>query len=119
MEQRPAAVLALDRAQVRGDARLERRIDLVEIVLQQHIFGRNGGVGLELEHPVAIGALQAEQRPRAAIDHLIEPAQEPFGVDQRLARPRSHRDCHVLVTANTCGSRVLMVQTCHDLKGNP
>jgi len=32
------------------------------IVLQHHVLGRDGRVGLELEHPVAVGLLQAEQR---------------------------------------------------------
>ena len=33
---------------------------------QQHIFGRNGGVGLELEHPMAVRLLPGEQRVACA-----------------------------------------------------
>ena len=41
VEQRPAAVRALDAAQIDGDLGFERRIDrLAEIMPQQHIFGR-------------------------------------------------------------------------------
>ena len=57
-KQRPAAVGALDAAQIDGDLGFERGIDrLAEIVPQQHVFGRNGGVGLELEQPMAVRAL--------------------------------------------------------------
>ncbi len=66
-EQRPAAVRALDAAQIDGDLGFERGIDrLAQIVPQQHVFGRDGGVGLELEHPMAVGALAREQRLRRA-----------------------------------------------------
>ncbi len=41
---------ALDAAQIDADLGFERGIDrLAEIMTQQHIFGRNGGVGLQLE----------------------------------------------------------------------
>ena len=55
VEQRPAAVLALDAAQVDADLALQLQVvRLAEIVAQQHVFGRDGGVGLQLEHPVAV-----------------------------------------------------------------
>ena len=55
VEQRPAAMVALDAAQIDGDFGLELGVDrLAEIMAQQHIFGRDGRVGLELEHPVAV-----------------------------------------------------------------
>ena len=58
VEQRPAAMRALDAAQIDGDLGFERGIDrLGEIVPQQHVFGRDGGVGLELEHPMAVRPL--------------------------------------------------------------
>ena len=56
MEQRPAAMRALDAAQVDGDLGLQLGIDgLGEIVAQQHIFGRDGRVRFEFEHEVAVG----------------------------------------------------------------
>ncbi len=62
VEQRPAAVLALDAAQIDGDLGFEGGIDrLAAEMPQQHVFGWDGGIGLELEHPVAVIALQAEQ----------------------------------------------------------
>ena len=72
-EQRPAAVRALDAAQIDRDLGFERGIDrLAEIMPQQHIFGRNGGVGFELEHPMAVGALAGEQRLRRRFDVRFE-----------------------------------------------
>ena len=73
LEQRPAAVSALDAAQIDRDLRFERRVDrLAEIVPQQHILGRNGGIGLELEHPMAIGPLAGEQSLRRRLDAWFE-----------------------------------------------
>ena len=48
---------------------------------QQHIFGRNGGVGLELEHPMAVRALLRQQRLRRLLNVLLEP--------RRCGRPAS------------------------------
>ena len=60
MHQRPAAMGALDAAQIVGDLGFEHRVDrLAEIVPQQNVFGRDGAVGLELEHPMAVGLLQS------------------------------------------------------------
>ncbi len=75
LEQRPAAVVVvgLDAPQVDRDLALELGGDgLAEIVPQQHVFGWNGGVGLELEHPMPIGTLQREQRVRRGIDAAVE-----------------------------------------------
>jgi hypothetical protein len=72
-EQRPAAVIALDAAQIDRDLSLQLGIErLAEIVPQQHVFGGNGGVGLELEHPMAVRALLRQQRLRAFLDLLLE-----------------------------------------------
>ena len=72
-EQRPAAMRALDAAQIDGDLGFERGIDrLAEIVPQQHVFGRDGGVGLELEQPMAVGALARQQRVRRRFDVPVE-----------------------------------------------
>ena len=70
---RPAAVRALDAAQIGGDAGFEHGIDrFAEIVAQQHVFGRNGGVGFELEQKMTVGALAGEQRLRGSFDMPIE-----------------------------------------------
>ena len=68
MEQRPAAMRALDRTQIARQRLLQPVIDLVEIVLQQNIFGRDGGIRLELEHPMPVRTLPLEQRRRGAVD---------------------------------------------------
>ena len=92
MKQRPAAVFALDAPQIDGDLCLQRHIDrLGEIVPQQHVLGRNSGVGLQLEHPMAIRPLQVEQRARGRLDAALQVRQSrcPFdsldGVHRHLA----------------------------------
>ena len=55
-------MLALDRAQIDADLRLQRRVDAVEEVLQQHIFGRDRRVRLQLEDEMAVRLLM----PRSA-----------------------------------------------------
>ena len=70
-------MVALDAAQIDGDLGFQRGVDrLAEIMPQQHVFGRNGGVGLELEHPMAVGALLREQRLRRLLDALFETVAE-------------------------------------------
>ncbi len=54
---------ALHAAQIVADLPLELGVDrLGEMMAQQDIFGGNGAVGLELEHPMAVRALEAHQR---------------------------------------------------------
>ena len=66
-EQRPAAMGALDAAQIDGDFLFERGIDrLAQIVPQQHVFGRNRRVSFELEYPMAVGTLARKQCLRRA-----------------------------------------------------
>src|SRR5581483_4047037 len=43
-----------------------------EIVPEQHIFGRNRAVGLELEHPVSVRLAVAEERLRRRIDARLK-----------------------------------------------
>src|SRR5205807_941433 len=72
-KQRPAAMRALNAAQIGGNATFERRIDLfAEIMAQQHIFRRDGGVRLKLEQKMAVGVLLRQQRLRSGIDMGIE-----------------------------------------------
>ena len=73
VEQRPAVMRALDAPQIDGDLGFEFGVDrLAEIVPQQHVFGRDGGVGLKLEHPVAVGLLAIEQRVSGGLDALFQ-----------------------------------------------
>src|SRR5208282_589120 len=68
-----AAVVALDAAQIDGDLGLKRRVHrLAEVMPQQHVFGGNGRVGLELEHPVAVRPLLREQRLPCLLDVPFE-----------------------------------------------
>jgi hypothetical protein len=63
VEERPAAILALDLAQVAGEPLLHLWVDLAQEMLQQDVLGRDGGVGLQLESPVAVRLLHRHQRP--------------------------------------------------------
>ena len=45
---------ALGLPQIAGDALLQAGLDIAEIMLQQDVFGRDRGVGFELEHPMAV-----------------------------------------------------------------
>ena len=73
LHQRPAAMRALAAADVIGDLGLERGIDgLAEMMAQQHIFRRDGVVGFELEHPVAVGLLEIADRLGCGADTLLQ-----------------------------------------------
>ena len=64
VHQRPAAMGALDAAQVIGDLGLQHGVDrLAEIMAQQHIFRRDGAIGFKLEHKVSVRLGVAKQRP--------------------------------------------------------
>ena len=56
-----------------GDAPLFRAVDRAEIMLQQDVFRRDRRIGLELERPMAVGALQLEQGARGVLDRRVEP----------------------------------------------
>ena len=72
-KQRPAAMRALNAAQIDGDFGFERGIDgFAKIMPQQHIFGRNGGVRLQFKQPMAVLALAGQQRARRPIDRTVE-----------------------------------------------
>ena len=49
-----------------------RRRPARQIVAQQHVFGRNGGVGLQLEQKMSVGALRRQQRRGRAVDRAFE-----------------------------------------------
>ena len=74
MKQGPAAVVALDAAQIDADLALQREvIGFAQVVTQEDVFGRNGRVGFEFEHPVPIGALALEQGLGGQIDRAVYP----------------------------------------------
>ncbi len=69
VNERPAAMVPLDPPQIDGDQPLELKIGLFAAkVPQEHIFGRDRRVGLELEAPMAVLVLAGEQRLRRARD---------------------------------------------------
>ncbi len=66
-------MLALDTAQIDADLALQLQVLwLAQIMLQQDEFGRDGGVGLQLEHEVPVGPLQVQQGPRGARDKRLD-----------------------------------------------
>ncbi len=69
MEQRPAAILGLDAAEIGADLALQLRIvRLTQILAQQDVLGRDRRIRLELEHPVPVVALLTHQRLRGTPD---------------------------------------------------
>ena len=73
MEERPTAIRALVCANISGDARLQLRLDLPEIVLKQNELGRDGRIGLKFEDPMSVGVLQRHQRLATAEDRIVQP----------------------------------------------
>ena len=69
---------ALNRAQIGADFPLDVGCGLkpVEKMAQQDVFGRDGGVGLEFEHPVPVWLLPLQQRRARSGDTVVEPV--PF-----------------------------------------
>jgi len=64
---------ALHAAQIIGDLGFEHGIDgLAKIMAQQHVFGRNGAVGFQLEHPVPVGLPEVEQGSRRGVNAPLE-----------------------------------------------
>ena len=72
VKERPAAVVALPRPDVGAEPRLGLGIDFVEEVVEEDVLGRNGRVGLQLEHPVAVVALEAAQACRRVLDDMVD-----------------------------------------------
>ena len=73
VNERPASMIALNAAKVDGDEALELKIGrFAAEVPQEHIFGRDRRVGLELEAPMAIRVLTGEQRLRRARDVTLQ-----------------------------------------------
>jgi hypothetical protein len=56
-------MLALNAAQIGRDSRFEQNVGrLTKVVLEKHVFGGDGGVGLELEDEMAVWRLPCQQR---------------------------------------------------------
>ncbi len=73
MEQRPAAVGVLDPAQIARDTRFQHVIrSFAQIMDQQYIFGRDRGIRLQLEYPVAIGPLGCQQGVQRAAERAFQ-----------------------------------------------
>ena len=67
VNERPAAMVALNAPKIDGDQSLEFEIGLFAAKMpQQHIFGRDRRIGLEFETPMAVLVLTGEQRLRRA-----------------------------------------------------
>ena len=72
MIQGPAPVIRLVSAQVGGDLDLQPRIDLAHKVHHHDVLGRDGAVGLELELPAPLLALQADEGCARGADRAID-----------------------------------------------
>ena len=90
MHERPAAMGALNPTQVICDLGFKYAVyRLVQIVTKQHIFGRNGAIGLQLEYPMPISLAVIEQRPRCRVDiNRVRDGGQP-----RPAAPRPEASC--------------------------
>ena len=73
VEERPAAVVALHAPEVDGDQPFEFEVRrLAAEMLQQHVFGRDRRVGLELEAPMPVAVLTGEERLRGLRDMTLQ-----------------------------------------------
>ena len=72
MEQRPAAMISLNFAQVVREFCFERRVRPVKIVVQEDEFGRYRRVGLELINPMAVPSLLVSDGCGDFFYHSIE-----------------------------------------------
>ena len=73
VDERPAAMIALNAPKIDGDQTLEFEIGLFAAKMpEQNIFGWNRGVGLEFETPMAVVVLTRQQRFRRARDVTLQ-----------------------------------------------
>jgi hypothetical protein len=81
MKERPAAVRALNAAQIDGNLSFQRGVNRFgKVMAQQDVFGRNGGVGLKLEYPMAVGLLTREYGVGRRSDRAIELRSSAFRI---------------------------------------
>ena len=66
MEQRPAAMRALNPAKIDPDRGLQIRVDPVQKMLEQHVFGRNRRIRFQFEQEMPVRPLPPRQRRRCA-----------------------------------------------------
>ena len=71
-KERPAAVIALPGADIGAEPRLGLGIDFIQEVIEEDVFGGNGRVRFELEHPMAVVALEAAQAGSRLADDLFD-----------------------------------------------
>ena len=70
-------MIALNAAKIDGDQALEFEIGLFAAKMpEQHIFGRDRRIGLELETPMTVLVLSGEQRFRRARDMTLQRSSE-------------------------------------------
>ena len=97
MEQRPAAVGALDAAQISSDQPFQFQIRaLAPKVAQQHVFRRNGRVSFELEAPMSLGLLARREGFGRGTDVVFESAER-----WRMVRGNVHLE--PLAALRICG----------------
>ena len=73
VNERPAAMIALNAPKIDGDQALEFEIGLFAAKMpEQHVFGRDRRIGLEFETPMAVLVLAGEQRFRRARDMTLQ-----------------------------------------------
>ena len=73
VKKRPASVWGLNAAQIRGDHSLECGIyRFSQVVPHQHVLGRYRGVGLELEHEMAVRVLQTHECSGSRANRRLE-----------------------------------------------
>ncbi len=77
MKERPAAMRALDGAEILRERRLGRRVDLAEIMPEQDVLGRDRRVGLEREGPFAVALLEGHEGIGRARHRPVEGARGP------------------------------------------
>ncbi len=88
VHQRPAAMGALNPAQVICDLGFQHGVDrLAQIVAKQHILRRNGAVGFQLEHPMSVRLPVTQQRARRRFDARLQGA---TGLDPHCAISGMH-----------------------------
>ena len=80
---------SLEPAQIGRYLRLDARIGFTEEVLQQDVFGGNGGIGFQLEYPVSVLALSMEQSRHGFFDAALETRLQKLGRRQTRGSPAS------------------------------
>src|SRR3546814_8927044 len=92
VEQGPAAMAALNAAQIDSELALNLDIDLVEEMLEQDVLGRNDSVRFQFEHPMPVRLLARFEIAPRFLDHIIEQGyRRRRSGDAALLEPTIHR----------------------------